>query len=122
MQLEAVHITRATELARLAAEVASERKAEDVIVLDISKLTFLADVFVICTAPTERQLRAISQVITESLEKDGGRLRRSEGKPASGWVLLDFGDVIVHLFSPAQREYYRLERFWSAATTVVRFQ
>ena len=115
-------ISKARDLPRIAVELASDRKAEDVVALDIRPLTFIADFFVICTVPTERQMRIVSDVLIQELKKGGGQFRRREGTENSGWVLLDFGDLIVHLFSPKQRSYYRLEQLWSEAVTIVRFQ
>ena len=115
-------ISEARDLPRIAAELASDRKAEDVVALDIRRLTFIADFFVICTVPAERQMRIVSDVLIKELKEGGGQFRRREGAENSGWVLLDFGDLIVHLFSPKQRSYYRLEQLWSEAVTIVRFQ
>ena len=115
-------ISKVRELPRIAAELASDRKAEDVVALDIRSLTFIADFFVICTVPTERQMRIVSEVLIKELKQAGGQFGRREGTEDSGWVLLDFGEVIIHLFSPKQRGYYRLEQLWSDAVTIVRFQ
>lgn len=115
-------ISKARDLAQVAAELASDRKSEDVIALDIRSFTFIADFFVICTIPTERQMRLVGELLIERLKKCGGQFVRREGTENSGWVLLDFGDLIVHLFSPQQRGYYRLEQLWSDAATIVRFQ
>ena len=97
-------------------------KAEDIVLLDIRQLTSFAEFFVICTAETERQMKAVADEIDEKLGKAGVTLLRSEGTPDAGWVLLDFGDFLVHVFSPSQREYYRLERLWSGGIPVVRIQ
>ena len=83
--------------------------------LDLRGLTTIADYFVICTAENERQLRAVLRALDEDLVAAGARNPRIEGSPETGWVLLDFNDVIVHLFSPEQREFYRLERLWKQA-------
>ncbi len=83
--------------------------------LDIHELSVIADFFVICTGANSRQIAAIADAIDEMLSKEGVRVLHREGKPESGWVLLDFGDVICHVFGPVEREFYRLERLWSAA-------
>jgi ribosome-associated protein len=75
---------------------------------------------VICTATTERQLRALVDALQEDLGNEGVSALRMEGTPESGWVLVDLGSVIVHLFSPSKRSYYRLEQLWSGARVVVR--
>ena len=87
--------------------------------LDLRGLTTIADYFVICTAANERQLRAVLRALDEDLVAAGARNPRIEGSPETGWVLLDFNDVIVHLFSPEQREFYRLERLWKQAQPIV---
>ena len=87
--------------------------------LDLRSLTTIADYFVICTAGNERQLRAVLKALDEDLVGAGARNPRVEGSPETGWVLLDFGDVIAHLFAPEQREFYRLERLWKQAQPVV---
>ena len=112
----------ALELARRASELASEKQAEDVLLLDLRPSCSFADYFVICTATSEPQIKAVSEAVEEALEQDGAHLLHVEGLPQSGWVLLDFGDVIVHVFSPEEREYYRLEELWREATPLLRIQ
>ncbi|MDQ5850969.1 MAG: ribosome silencing factor [Chloroflexota bacterium] len=99
--------------------MAEDRQASDIMMLDLRGLTTIADYFVICTAENERQLRAVLRALDEDLVAAGARNPRIEGSPETGWVLLDFNDVIVHLFSPEQREFYRLERLWKQAQPIV---
>ena len=87
--------------------------------LDLRSLTTIADYFVICTAENERQLRAVLKALDEDLVKAGARNPRIEGSPETGWVVLDFSEVIIQLFSPEQREFYRLERLWKQAQPIV---
>ena len=87
--------------------------------LDLRGLTTFADYFVICTAANERQLRAVLKAVDEELVNAGAPNPRIEGSPETGWILLDFEDVIVHLFAPDQREFYRLERLWRQAQPIV---
>jgi ribosome-associated protein len=87
--------------------------------LDLRGLTTIADYFVVCTAESERQLRAVANSIDEDLVKAGAKRPRIEGSAETGWVLLDFSDVIIHIFSPEQREFYRIERLWKQAQPVV---
>ena len=87
--------------------------------LDLRDLTTIADYFVICTVDNERQLRAVLRAIDEDLVSAGAKNPRIEGSPETGWVLIDFVDVVVHLFSPEQREFYRLERLWRQAQPIV---
>ena len=90
------------------------------LLLDISKVASFADYFVIASGQTDRQLEAMLESVDEGLSGDGVKPMGREGEAGSGWVLLDYGDVIVHLFAPAEREYYDLESLWHAATPVVR--
>ena len=110
------------QLARAAADIASDKKASDVILLDIRDVATFADYFVICSGNSRRQIQAIADAIEEQLEEQGAKLLHREGEASAGWILLDFGDVIVHIFGPKEREYYRLERLWSEAKTVVYLQ
>lgn len=90
--------------------------------MDIRKVATFADYFVICSAQTDRQLRAIRNGIDEALGREGMTARAQEGTVESGWVLMDFGDVIVHIFALEQREHYKLERLWGDAITLLRLQ
>lgn len=90
--------------------------------LDLRSQSTIADYFVICTADNERQLRSILKEIDDQLAKEGARQPRIEGTPETGWILLDYGDVIVHLFSSEQRDFYRLDKLWSKAMPVVVLQ
>lgn len=87
--------------------------------LDIRKVSVLADYFVICSGNSERQVKAIARDIEEKLDEQDIGPRHREGLDQGRWVLLDYGDVIVHIFTPAERDYYRLERLWSGAQTVL---
>jgi ribosome-associated protein len=108
------------DLAHRIVELASDKKAVDVVLLRTAELTTMADYFVICSGRSERQVQALSRGIVDELRDDGIRPIGVEGMGAARWVLLDYGDVIVHLFAPEEREYYGLERLWSRATEVVR--
>ncbi len=110
------------KLARAAVDIASDKKASDVILLDIRDVTTIADYFVICSGSNRRQIQAIADAIDEQLVEQGASLLHREGVADAGWILLDFGDVIVHIFGPKEREYYRLESLWSEAKTVVYLQ
>jgi ribosome-associated protein len=107
------------ELALRIAEIIADTPASDTLVLDIHELSSVADYFVICSGENERQLRAISNTLTDKLGEERVRPRRTEGNPQSGWIVLDYGDSIVHIFDEDQRSFYRLESLWSEAQTLV---
>ncbi len=110
------------ELARRIVELAEDKKAADIVLLDLSGLTTLADYFVICSGGSERQLDAIADGIISTLRNEKQKPIGREGVPASHWVLLDYGSVIVHIFTPPERDYYGLEKHWAEAKTVLRVQ
>jgi len=103
------------ETALLCVRFALEKKAYDLVVLDVGELTSLADYFVICTGRSDTQVQAIAQSVDENLSKMGRRPLSREGYGTGHWTLLDFGDVIVHIFYEPVREYYDLERLWAHA-------
>lgn len=108
------------ELARLAVEAASEKQAQDIVMLDIRQLTGFADYFVILSAESRRQLQALEEDLVKTLKGSGVPLHHREGTAEAGWILLDYSDVIVHLFGVEERSYYRLDQLWSGAAEVVR--
>jgi ribosome-associated protein len=110
------------QLAKAAVDVASDKKASDVVLLDIRNVSIIADYFVICSGRNARQIQAIADAIDEELSKQGANVLHREGSAETGWLLLDYGDVIVHIFGQKEREYYHLERLWSEAKTVVYLQ
>ena len=110
-------------LAQRIVDVAADRQASDILLLDLRAISPIADYFVICSGNSERQIEALEREIVDQLRNNEHvRPRQREGAAASGWVLLDYGDVVVHIFSASEREFYRLEELWSAAPTVVRVQ
>jgi ribosome-associated protein len=104
----------ATEaMARLAAEACDDRKAVDIRLIRVDEVSSLADWFVICSGLSDVQVRAIGRSVEDRLEVDLGRLPlRREGQSEGRWMLLDYGEVIVHVLTPSEREYYDLESFW----------
>lgn len=93
----------------------------DILLLDLAGKTIVADYFVIASGNSDRQIKAIVDDTVVALKREHGVVNLSvEGTAESGWVLIDYGSVVVHVFSPKQRDYYRLEQFWSEAHTVVR--
>ena len=109
-------------LARRVVDLASDKKASDIVLIGVAELTTLADYLVICSGGSERQLGAIADGIVEGLKDDGFPPIGREGLPGAHWVLLDFGAVIVHVFAPPERDYYQLEKLWSDAPTLLRVQ
>lgn len=97
------------------AEAASEKKATDIVLLDLREKSRVTDFFVICTGNSTPQVQAISQNIEEKLKESGQTVLRVEGYREGRWVLLDYGDVVVHVFRPDTREFYGLERLWGDA-------
>ena len=100
-------------------EIAADRKAEDIVMLDISKVSIIADYFVICSGTSDRQVRAVAREIDEKLGQAGVNPINIEGLNEARWVLMDYGSVLVHIFDPATREFYRLEQLWSGAQPVL---
>ncbi len=110
------------DVARRIVELAEDKKAADIVLLDLTGLTTLADAFVICSGGSERQLDAIAEGIVAGLRDEKIKPIGREGTATSHWVLLDFGDVVVHIFTPPERDYYSLEKHWAEAKTVLRVQ
>jgi ribosome-associated protein len=108
------------ELAHRIVDVASDKKAVDIVLLRTAEVTTLADYFVIASGRSDRQVQVLSEAIVDELRNEGVKPLGIEGKGGSRWVLVDYGSVIVHLFAPDEREYYGLERLWSKAVQVVR--
>ena len=109
-------------VANKAVEAASEKQASDVILLDTRKVCSFADYFVICSGESTRQIKTIYEEVEHALKKEGVLPHHHEGTLDSGWLLIDFGDVIVHIFASFEREYYQLDELWSEATPLVRIQ
>ncbi len=103
-------------------EVASDKQASDIVLLDVRAICSFASYFVICSGDSERQIKAIYDEVEHALKKDGVLPHHREGTLDSGWLLFDIGDVVVHIFAPFDREYYQLDELWSQAVPVVRIQ
>lgn len=106
------------QVAKMVVVAAKEKKAKDTIILNLSKLTLIADYFVITTGESEPQLKAISDFIIAELKKNKIKLLHEEGRPEAGWILLDYGEVVVHIFSQEKREFYDLEYLWQEARRI----
>lgn len=100
------------EMARIAYNALSDKKGEDIKIIDITGISLLADYFVIATGNSDSQVNALVENVEEELHKAGYVLKQREGQASGNWVLLDFGDIIVHVFDRENRLFYDLERIW----------
>lgn len=105
-------------IAKMIAAAAENKKAIDTVILNLNKLTLIADYFVITTGESEPQLKAISNFIMRKLKENQIKILHYEGKPETGWILLDYSDVIVHIFSKEKRDFYDLEYIWQEAKKI----
>ncbi len=103
------------ELASLVADALDNKKATDIILLDVGDLLQICEVFVIASGGSRRQVLTLAEEVEEQVEANGRRALRVEGREDAEWVLIDFGDVVVHVFQPATRDFYSLERLWGDA-------
>ncbi|HKC89924.1 MAG TPA: ribosome silencing factor [Candidatus Limnocylindria bacterium] len=103
-------------------EAATDKKAEDVLVMNVSEVTSIADLFVICSGRGERQVQAIADGIVEKAKAAGLVPMGVEGYSAGRWILIDLGDVIVHAFVPEERDLYKLERLWGDAPVILKIE
>lgn len=99
-------------------KAADSKRAEEIVALDVHEISLLADYFMICQATSERQINAVIEEIIEKEEEAGIEVKRVEGKDGGKWVLIDLGDVIVHVFQTSERSFYNLEKLWSDAPMV----
>ena len=102
----------------IAVKAADSKRAVDIVALDVSEVSLLADYFLICSANSDRQINAVVEAIMEKEEENQVEVKRVEGKDGGKWVLIDLGDLIVHVFSNSEREFYNLEKLWSDAPLV----
>ncbi len=102
--------------------MASDRQASDILLLDVSQVSGFTDYLVIMTGDNPRQMDTLAEELDYALQRDGHPLHHREGTVASGWVLLDFGDIVAHIFSEDRRGYYQLEQLWSSGRQIVRIQ
>lgn len=109
---------RAEELVRAAAEAAADKLAVDIIAFDVSELIAITDAFLLCSAANDPQIRAIVDAVEESLRNLGAKPLRREGERERRWVLLDYGDIVVHIQHAEERLYYSLERLWKDCPVV----
>lgn len=113
---------KSLELARSLVTALEDRKAENIVLLDVQEVLSFTDYFVICSGTSDRMLRALADVVHDHVHKESTLAVRIEGSADYGWVVVDCGDLVVHLFSPTQREYYQLEELWVKAKVIVKVQ
>ena len=106
------------ELLQLTVEAAADKRADDIVALDVAEVSLMADYFVILSADSKRQVQAIADNIVDFVRKAGSDVKSVEGRTAGEWVLIDAGDVIVHVFQKDARAHYNLEKLWSDAPIV----
>jgi len=117
-----VSFLESLDVARKVVEAAGEKLATDISLLDVRDVCTFASYFVICSGDSERQLNAIGEEIEQTLKKSGVRAIHVEGDPSSGWILYDYGDVIIHVFSPEERNFYQFDELWHKGKPVIRIQ
>lgn len=105
-------MNQSKEMARIAYNALSDKKGEDIKIIDITGISVLADYFIIANGNSDSQVNALVENVEEELHKAGYSLRQREGQASGSWVLLDFGDIIVHVFDKENRLFYDLERIW----------
>ena len=108
-------MVKSEELKNLIVEKIIEKKGENILVLDLRKVTSITDFFVICSGTVEQHIKAIKDNIIEKLEEKGIKFWHIEGERANTWVLIDYVDVVVHIFHPTTRDFYKLEKLWADA-------
>lgn len=109
-------------LAHTIVDVIEDRQGSEIVLMDLRTISLLADYFIIASAESRRQMRALVDTVQETLHKQKVNPLRIEGTPESGWLILDYGSVVVHLFDPEAREFYKLEQLWKNAPIVLRMQ
>ena len=107
------------KLVKTAYKALDEKKATDITVIDISGVSVVADYFIVASAENQKQAAALCDNVEEKLAKEGFFLRQAEGKNGTGWILMDYNDVIIHLFDKENRLFYDIERIWRDGKTVV---
>ena len=110
---------KAGDLVLLCANAALERKAGNLVILKVRELSSFTDYFIICSGASDRQVRAIAEHIEDRLKKDGVLPLGVEGRQGDNWILMDYGDVILHIFFETTREFYEIERLWAEAPILV---
>ncbi len=109
-------------MAHLIVDALEEKKGEDILLIDIREVCDFADYFVLCSGTSDRMLSALADGASEKVHEKYDQWGRREGTSQDGWLLVDYGDVVLHLFSPDRRQFYRLEELWSKGKVLLRLQ
>lgn len=109
---------KSQEKLELVVKAADSKRANDIVALDVHEVSLMADYFVIMDAASNRQVKSIAEEITDQVEEAGVEVKEIEGKDTAKWILVDLGDVIVHVFQEDERDYYDLEKLWSDSKNV----
>jgi ribosome-associated protein len=112
----------ALELAHIVVEALEDKKGENIVLIDLQNIAMFTDYFVICTGTSDRMLDALADGVVEKAREVAHIKGHPQGQSASGWVVVDFGPVIVHCFAPETREFYKLEELWREGKTLLRLQ
>ena len=112
----------ALEVARTIVDALEEKKAEDILLMDLTGIAPFTDYFVICTGTSERMLKALIHAALDEVREQHGVKTRVEGETLDGWLLADFGDIVLHVFSLDQREYYSLDELWHEGKVLLHLQ
>ncbi|MDK2979929.1 MAG: ribosome-associated protein [Chloroflexota bacterium] len=108
------------QIARDLVDALEDKKAEDIVLMDLQGVTVFTDYFVICSGTSDRMLRSLVRAANDAMAKDHGMKGKIAGSASNGWIAVDFDDIVLHVFSPQQREFYQLEELWSEAKTLLR--
>jgi ribosome-associated protein len=108
------------DIARKTVDVLEERKGENIILLDIHEIASFTDYFVICSGTSDRMLSALAEAVSQSAHQNFQLPARIEGRPEDGWLVIDLGDTVVHLFAQEEREYYHLEQLWDKGKVLLK--
>jgi len=107
------------EIAKQVAEICETNKAADIFLYDLKQSSLLADFYLICSGSSERQLQALAGYIEKKLKEEKIYTRHTDGSPASKWIVIDYGFLLIHLFTPAMRQYYEIEKLWQDKAEII---
>jgi ribosome-associated protein len=110
------------DIAHMLVTALEEKKGEDILLMDIHEVASFTDFFIICSGTSDRMIRSLADIVEEEARHVTKLPVRVQGSADSGWVVVDCGDIVIHLFSPSQRDYYRLEELWEHGKVLVRLQ